>query len=131
MTNAQEFEPPSGDWWLHTIPFRHLRAENVLNSAEYERVARAFVKTLEAGKTTGLKKNANYDANIVGLNHGLAQLFAPFFSKSWVEAMHRVVSLPNLERVDGALHSSDPGSRTGWIHTDLCSGWFDESGDTT
>jgi hypothetical protein len=33
-----------------------------------------------------------------------------------------------LPRVEGALHSNLAGSATGWIHTDLCSGWFDELG---
>src|SRR5208337_3787 len=32
-------------------------------------------------------------------------------------------------RIDGALHSSPKNSRTGWIHTDYCSAWFDESAE--
>jgi hypothetical protein len=118
----------SGEWWLEKTPFRHFRAHDVLSPADYERVATAFTQTMADGATAGGKgKTANYDADILGLTPVVARLFDPFFSDPWVEAMHRAMLIPDIHRVDGALHSSAPGSRTGWIHTDFCSAWFDES----
>jgi hypothetical protein len=96
----------------------------VLDTRDYERIASAFASSMRTGVA---EKVANYDADIIAVTRILAPVFAPFFSASWIEAMHRVVGFPNRGRVDGALHSSAPGSRTGWIHSDFCSAWFDES----
>lgn len=118
----------SGEWWLHTTPFRHFRANNILNPDHYVRVAAEFAATMDEWKSKGAtRKNANYDANIVAMDHARASAFEPFFSLTLIDAMYRIMSYPNLGRVDGGLHSSAPGSRTGWIHNDFCSGWFDES----
>ena len=117
----------SGQWWLERTPFHHFRAENVFSPADYARLAATFAETMAGGKAAGGKgKTANYDADIMGLTGALAPSFDPLFTDSWIAAMHRAMSLPDIHRVDAALHSSAPGSRTGWIHTDFCSAWFDE-----
>jgi hypothetical protein len=122
-------DPQRGEWWLVAAPFRHFRAHDVLPAAEYERVAHAFSAAMEQANSTGkVTKTARYDAEIVGLTSELASSFRPFFTDAWLEAMHRAMSIPDLGRIDAALHSSPSRSRSGWIHTDFCSAWFDESG---
>jgi hypothetical protein len=133
-SSADASDALSGEWWLYATPFLHFRAKNVLNQHDYARVESAFRETLNSIVGTGSKelaKAANYDANIISMSPKLAPIFAPFFSRSWIEKIHRLLSLRGISRLDGALHSSAPGSRTGWIHTDFCSAWFDESGDTS
>jgi hypothetical protein len=73
------------------------------------------------------RSNPKYDARILAMNEDLAPSFDPLFSQAWLQALFRLVDLPELRRIDGGLHSSPIDSRDGWIHTDLCSGWFDES----
>lgn len=120
-------------WWGHRYPFRHFRAQSVLDSEAYQRVCAAFTAILEttAGERDGPyqlnRSNPKYDAKILAMNEDLAPSFDPFFSPSWLRALYRLVGLPELQRIDGGLHSSAKGSRDGWIHSDLCSGWFDES----
>jgi hypothetical protein len=122
----------SGEWWGYSSPFRHWCATEVLDAAAYRRVATAFNSILEttAGHKEGpyrlSKSTARYDARMLAMNEDLAATFYPFFSDAWISSLHRFLSIPNLGRVDGALHSSPKGSRTGWVHNDLCSGWFDE-----
>lgn len=119
-----------GEWWLQTAPFRHFRAQNVFKPAEYERLSAAFTAALAKGRGAGAAiKTANYDADIIGLTRAVASWFDPIFTDQWIEGMHRAMMIPDIHRVDGALHSSPPGSRTGWIHTDYCSAWFDESSE--
>ena len=36
----------------------------------------------------------------------------------------RLLGMPFIPMIDGALHSSAPGARTGWVHSDYCSAWF-------
>jgi 2OG-Fe(II) oxygenase superfamily len=120
-------------WWGHKYPFRHFRAESVLDVDAYERVSSAFVSILETteGRNIGpyrlAKTNPKYDALMLGMNEDLARSFDPFFSQAWLRELYKFVGLPEVNRIDGGLHSSPQGSHDGWIHNDLCSGWFDES----
>lgn len=124
---------PIGDWWGYRTPFRHWRASNVLDTTSYQAVASEFRTFLEnaTGQEEGrrrLKKaSASYDAQILSVDSDIATLLKPFFSQEWVGSLHQLLALPETYRIDAALHSSPPKSRTGWIHTDFCSGWFDES----
>jgi hypothetical protein len=95
--------------------------------------ARPFDRSLDSteGREKGAyrlrKLNPRYDARMLAMNRSLAPGFKPLFSRPWLQSLAHLVRLPELDRIDGGLHSSPAGSRTGWIHTDLCSGWFDES----
>jgi hypothetical protein len=121
-----------GDWWGHSTPFRHWRATDVLDATAYDRVSAAFEAVLEttAGKRDGryrlVQSAANYDARMLAIDDDLRAAFDPFFSDAWIAGLERFLSIPSLGRVDGALHSSPRGSRSGWIHNDLCSAWFHE-----
>ncbi|MFE7313976.1 2OG-Fe(II) oxygenase [Streptomyces sp. NPDC057555] len=123
----------TGDWWGYRTPFRHWRASDVLNEASYQEVSSAFEAILKTtdGQLEGphrlRKSSANYDAQILPVNNDVAGLFSPLFSHEWIRSLHQFISVPETHRIDAALHSSLPGSRTGWIHTDFCSGWFDET----
>jgi hypothetical protein len=119
--------------WEYRLPFRHFRAANVLKPEIYQAIASRFSTMLEAnsaGKDSPYRfapTNANYDARILAIDEALAAAFAPLFSVELIEELHDIFGFPFLPVIDGALHSSPPGSRTGWIHTDLCAAWFDES----
>ncbi|MFI0790432.1 2OG-Fe(II) oxygenase [Streptomyces lydicus] len=123
----------SGDWWCYRTPFRHWRASDVLDEARYKAVASVFRTTIanSAGRyagTHGLSAGtSNYDAQIFPIGTSTATAFHPFFSDEWIRSLHRLLAVPETHRIDAALHSSPPGSRTGWIHNDFCSGWFDEA----
>lgn len=118
--------------WEHRHPFRHFRATNVLAPEVYQPVASRFSALLDGNGHKDApyrfaQTNVNYDARILGVDEALAPSFAPLFSMGLIEELHELFDFPFLPAVDGALHSSPVGSRTGWIHTDLCAAWFDES----
>ncbi|MFI0898479.1 2OG-Fe(II) oxygenase [Streptomyces sp. NPDC020983] len=125
--------PPTGDWWAYRSPFRHWRASDVLDEASYQAVSSSFRSFLDGSADQpkgrrGLRAGtANYDAQMLTIDDSVARLFEPFFSDHWIQSLHEFVAVPQTRRIDAALHSSPEGSRTGWIHTDFCSGWFDES----
>jgi hypothetical protein len=79
------------------------------------------------GPYTLKRTNPKYDALMLGMNDRLAPEFDPFFSLDWLQTLARLTSIPEIRRIDGGLHSNPKGSRSGWIHTDFCSGWFDQS----
>jgi hypothetical protein len=62
------------------------------------------------------------------MNPALAHQFSPFFDIRWLREIAGVLGIPFVPVIDGALHSSPPSSRMGWVHTDYCSAWFDLSG---
>jgi hypothetical protein len=126
-----------GHWQGYRSPFRHWRASNLLGPGSYKHVSSAFAAMLEAsscsrdGPYQFAKSSPKYDALILPVDAHLAGLFTPLFSEGWIRSLHEFLSIPETLRIDAALHSSPQGSRTGWIHTDLCSGWFDEASATS
>jgi hypothetical protein len=122
-----------GKWSRLTTPFAHFRAEELLSPASYGAIASAFAEILNATDNDGagrykLRRSAeNYDARMLAMDWQIADMFGPLFKIDWIKWLSEICEVPFLGRVDAALHSSPSGSRTGWIHTDLCSGWFDES----
>jgi hypothetical protein len=124
-----------GNWTAHKYPFLHYRATNVLNKESYDRITASFNSFLNATYNNNggnakykLQKSAqNYDALILGMNDEIAPMFYPFFSENFLKLLANFVSIPFIPRIEGGLHSSPPNSRTGWIHTDFCSAYFDES----
>ena len=122
-----------GQWWCHRAPFRHWRATSVLDDQTYQRVASAFKSAFTdadpRASSPARSKVRNYDAEIVALNSVNSAPFSPLLSEEWITSLHVLLNLPRRRVIDAALHSSPAGSRTGWIHTDLCSAWFDERDD--
>lgn len=122
-----------GDWWEHKLPFKHFQASNVLSPEEYDKVAKNFMtiselpNSKEGGYYKLTKTNANYDALMLGINEEISSRFTPLFSKEFIQLLCNFLSIPFLPRIDAGLHSNLRNSRTGWIHTDFCSAWFDES----
>jgi len=125
-----------GNWYEHKSPFTHFRAKNVLTNIAYDKVSTAFNIILDATNNINPENSAyrlrrsgqkNYDAWMLRINRELATIFAPFFSEDFLRSLAELVSLPFIPRIEGALHSSPSNSRTGWIHHDFCSAWFDES----
>ncbi len=121
------------NWWEHRVPFRHFRAEGVLSSSDYLAIASAFTEILDSteGRSKGRHRMSRttegYDARMLPMDNSLSLAFSPFFEDRWIKSLFELLGLPFLDRIDGALHSSPKGSRSGWIHTDFCSAWFDES----
>lgn len=134
ITRSSGIAPEGCQWWEYTKPFRHFGATNVFNEATYKELCHQFSLILDVTngeregkyKLTNVKKN--YDALILGLNDTLATEFAPIFTEEWLKSIAQFMNIEFLPRIEGALHSSPPNSKTGWIHTDLCSAWFDEKG---
>ena len=133
-TTTQGPAPDSGQWWEYASPFRHFGATDVLDPETYAQISHQFALILNAthgegeGKYKLKKIRGNYDALILGLNDELANLFTPLLTEDWLRPVADFMGLEFVPRIEGALHSNPQGSGTGWIHTDLCSGWFDEHG---
>lgn len=124
--------PAPVDWRQYALPFRHFTASDVFDAATYQALSGRFNEILEttAGTRTGMytlrPAPGSNDGLILGLTDKLATAFAPLFTEAWLRALATMLDLPFLPRIEGALHSNPQGSRTGWIHTDCCSAWFDE-----
>lgn len=112
-------------------PFFHVRATNVFPPDTYNRLSAEFAGILGRsinGATNGpkmVKSQPAYDALILAINAQLSGRFAPLFSREWICHLARLLGLPVTLRIDAALHHIPQGSRSGWLHTDLCSAWFD------
>ncbi|MEJ2045920.1 MAG: 2OG-Fe(II) oxygenase [Reinekea sp.] len=128
--------PGGGRWRKHTSPFLHFTANNVCDLDTYNELCHQFSLVQETthgtrdGKFKMKPAPGNNDGLILGLTDSLAANFAPFFTEKWLRSLAELAALNYLPRVEGALHSNPQGSRTGWIHTDCCSAWFDESQGT-
>lgn len=115
---------------MHRNPFTHIYATDVFSAEIYKRLSQEFAAIVDrtlAGAGSGpkmFKSGTNYDALILAISSSLSDRFAPIFTHQWQEIVSQLLNLPFTERVDGALHHIPRGSRSGWLHTDLCSGWF-------
>lgn len=123
----------NAEWWEMTQPFRHVIATNVFDASTYGRMSRAFSEIQQGRSPHTTKKLAqstpNYDAFVLAIEAKLADVFAPLFSPGWLQSIARLFGIPFIPVIDGAMHSSRPGSRTGWIHSDYCSAWFHRPAD--
>lgn len=124
---------PQVAWQESQLPFRHFSASDVFDATTYQRLSEQFSQILDT--TAGLREGrykmrpaqgAN-DGLVLGLTDHLAEAFAPLFTEAWLRSLAMLLDLNFLPRIEGALHSNPQNSRTGWIHTDCCSAWFDES----
>jgi len=127
MESIEELDP-DGQWWVHERPFRHIRAQNVLRKEAYAQLEAAFAKIRDGTTATDkpqLQTRQGYDALMVAMTKQLAAEFAPLFDHRWIALLARLLDLPLLPQVDGGLHHIPMGSRSGWVHNDYCSAWFD------
>jgi 2OG-Fe(II) oxygenase superfamily len=127
------FADGDGRWTAHSRPFLHIHATNVFPSDTYRRLSTEFAAIVDRtvlGTTDGArmaKSSENYDALVHAMDASLASRFAPMFTREWVDYLAQLVDLPVTTRIDGALHHVPRNSRSGWLHTDLCSAWFNAS----
>jgi hypothetical protein len=136
MDRLEELNP-SAEWCVYERPFRHIRAEQVFRKEIYQRIEGSFlgIRDNPRGNTGGeagfRKSSAAYDALIFPMSRSFASGFAPFFERRWIDFLAHLLNLPALEQIDGALHHIPINSRSGWIHNDFCSGWFNarDTGD--
>jgi len=126
---------PQALWVRHREPFHHIRAEDVFEPDTYNRLTAEFqevLKNTRDGRTQALvfrPPSNNYDAMICGLDARGAARFYPLFEQSWLEHLASLDGLGDPRVVDAALHHVPRGSRSGYIHTDFCSAWFDRSNE--
>jgi hypothetical protein len=121
---------PRGDWRVELRPFLHVRARGVLREDCYRRIEGSFAAMLEgdphsAGHSAFKQNQPGYDALILGIREPLAQHFAPFFEPRWIRFLAGLLGLDPAPQIDGALHHIPRNSRSGWVHNDFCSAWFD------
>jgi hypothetical protein len=113
---------PRAEWAVHQRPFRHLRAERVFRPDVYDRLRAEFAALQPQFKTS----QPRYDALMVAMGPRLAPRFAPLFDRPWLTLLASLVDVPFIPQVDGGLHHIPAGSRSGWVHNDFCSAWFDD-----
>jgi hypothetical protein len=103
----------------------------VFTDDAYVAVASNFRRLAAASQSDGRplmeKKYGNYDALMLSVDHQLVDTFHEFFGEQQLRFLAALLGIPFVPRIVGALHSSPPHSRTGWIHTDYCVVWFDEN----
>ena len=122
---------PEAGWFRCPRPFVHVRAEGVFEREVYDHLAVEFRQVLEDTRQGRTKKAVfrppanNYDAWICGLDFQSAQLFFPLFEQAWLGYLASLLDLQDTGIVDGALHHVPRDSRSGYLHTDFCSAWFD------
>jgi hypothetical protein len=121
---------PDGEWFVHERPFRHVRAERVFRDDCYRGLEKAFGAIRKGGETGGIatrfeRSTSAYDALIAAVSPLVSARFHPLFDRRWIALLARVLDLPVLPQIDGALHEVPINSRAGWIHNDFCSAWFD------
>ena len=135
--NKQKYFAGGKGWQEFSAPYRHFIANDVFDMETYAELARIFSLVVEttAGTREGRYKmkrvSENNDCLILGLTDRLAAKIPPLFAEEWLRSLADLLGLKFLPRVEGAFHSNPQGSRTGWIHTDCCSAWFDESNGKT
>jgi len=122
-----------GKWLEYQRPFRHFRAFNVFTDDVYVALERNFLSLLsgECDARPGFAKtDSRYDALMLGVQSSIAPLFFPLFTREWHDLITHLVGVRATGYVDGGLHHHPIGSADGWIHNDLCQGWFPESNPT-
>lgn len=121
------------EWWIHERPFRHIRAQQVFRKEVYAHLETEFLAIRDGPKQntstepTFRKVQSTYDAHIFPMSQGIAVQFAPLFERRWIDFLANLLDLPAIPQIDGALHHIPINSRSGWIHNDFCSGWFNGS----
>jgi hypothetical protein len=119
---------PSGEWWIYERPFRHIRAQGVFRTDVYERLEAEFLEIRDradgCAEPAFKKARSAYDALILTMHQQLASRFAPLFERRWIDFLAKLLSLEPIPQIDGALHHIPVNSRSGWVHNDFCSGWF-------
>jgi hypothetical protein len=122
---------PLGEWSEFKRPFRHIRAERVFREDTYRDLESAFAALRDAdlanpGRAPRFAKGqAGYDAQVAAIDLQLSSQFAPLFERRWIEFLASLLDLPVLPQIDAALHHIPVNSRSGWVHNDFCSAWFD------
>jgi len=122
-----------GKWQEYKSPFRHYTAKDVLGENEYLKTLNAFNECIIKKKETllrdGHKQNQyyeKYDAIISAVTNQNIDGFSSLISYSFVEALGQLIKFPFNGLLDAAIHSHPLNSRSGWIHTDYCSAWFND-----
>jgi hypothetical protein len=134
MLNAPGVSPTS-TWARHREPFVHVRAEGVFEQQVYDQLVAQFNQVMENTRLGETQKpvfrppSKSYDAMICGLTYKSAQSFLPLFDPDWLKALASIAGFDDARIIDGALHHVPQGSRSGYIHTDFCSAWFDRSNE--
>lgn len=119
---------PAARWCERTYPFRHFVASSVLDSDQYAKVATAFSRIRlgqDPDRSVRLSKSrGDYDALSCGVGASIASRFRPLFDRPFLDMLADIVRIKGVPAVDAGLHHVPQGSRSGWIHTDCCSAWF-------
>ena len=119
-----------GRWTEYRQPFVHIHGTDIFAPETYRKLSEEFATVVEHTLSgtrdcaTMARSTPDYDALILAMSASLCDNFVPMFTCEWKDRIARLFSLPLTSRIDGALHHVPRGSRPGWLHTDLCSGWF-------
>lgn len=117
-------------WMEHSRPFRHFRAEAVLDPPAYTSFTKNFEHWTAQCPEDYYAGAANYDAKILTIRPEWHSVI-PFLNCNFLQSLAEFLKLPFVARTDAAFHSHPVGSRTGWVHTDHCPAWFHEPATET
>ena len=109
-------------WQSCSVPFRHIRAEDVFVPEMYEWMAAEFRQRLAAGRFA--RDMPGYDASAMAVTVDDAGAFSTFVSPPWRDLMARLLAPDSTREVNVTLHHHEPASLSGVPHNDLNPGWF-------
>lgn len=119
------------------VPYRHFRANNFLSPEAYSELEKNYRHLLalsdsvtDSSPQKFKKSRLKYDAVMRQINSEIATLFTPFLNEPFLRSLYNFLGMPYLPMVHTGVHCNHKNSRNGWLHTDHCSGWFDQSQQT-
>ena len=114
-------------WLYRPKPFPHVVATNVFTADTYAKLEASFRETLD--RVLGRGYLDKHDIHGTTLLPADADAFSPLLSKAWYDLIAGVLSIRASGHVLCGIHHHATGSKDGFPHNDLNSGWFD--GDPT
>lgn len=114
-------------WVRRDEPFPHVVAQNVFVPEFYTQLDDEFRRIARERPEAFLRSMAGYDASAAELAHFRDGPLGVFVSRDWHDLVCAVAGVAATGDVSGSLHHHDPGSATGWPHSDLNPGWFAEA----
>jgi 2OG-Fe(II) oxygenase superfamily len=109
--------------WIQRVrPFPHVIAYDVFKPSVYSRLEDAFLELLE--ETAGRPYLKAHEIHGRMLGDDVADRFDPLLARPWHDLLARILKINATGHIAAGMHHHQVGSRHGFPHNDLNSGWF-------
>lgn len=110
-------------WVRRRYPFDHVLAQNVFQKEFYEQLHQQVVDIVQDGSALG-RNMGSYDASGSHLDNHRDGPLGIFVSRAWHDMLAGMWGVDATGDVSAGLHHHEPGSRSGFPHSDLNCCWF-------